>query len=235
MTAATAYRFSTVRGRTIRLTKLDGCGNPVAGAANQFISTGFITVKATKNMDSGTEVKLPNANDQVVVYEPGRQTLLDFSLEIDFVLNDSGAIPFLTGDPAVLDNNSAVAGWEEQALQLPSAYWALELWTGVSGQACVGANAEFGYWLYPFVGNAYVDNDDVTNKDSNFSIKAQTFGPNAWGTGPYDVVDTGTDGTVTPGKLLAAVDAATHRHFQLTTIAPPAQPANAGPQTLTLS
>lgn len=231
-TAPTAYSFSTVRGRTVRITKVDACGMPVGGDASSFVTTGFITVKASKKMDSGTEIKVSNAADLVDVYVPGNQTLLNFDIEIDFSVSDSGALPMVSGDPVVLDWQGAVAGWEELALTPNTEFWALELWTGVAGQACVGDAVPFGYWAYPFIGNSYIDSDDVANKEVDFSLKATTFGGNAWGKGPYEVVAADVDNT--PSRLLEAIDPRAHRHFEITTIAPPIPAATAGPAALVL-
>lgn len=228
----TAYGISTARGRTVRITKLDNCGNPVSGAGGMFVTTGFITVKATKKMNSGTEIKVSNANDVVVVYEPGVMTLQNFDLEIDFAVADTGAIPLMTGDPAVMDANPATAGWIEEGLQPLNNFFALEIWTGIAGPPCAGTIQEYGYWLYPYVGNAYVDADDVTNKEINFSIKANTFQGNNWGKGPYDVVSSSAS-SVVPAWLNATLPTSAHRLFQVTTVAPPTPAAGAGPQVLT--
>lgn len=229
----TAYAVSNVRGRTVRITKLDNCGTPVSGAGSQFVTTGFITVKATKNMDSGTDVKVSNANDVVVVYSKGNMTLLNFDLEIDFAVSDTGAIPMMTGDAAVMDSNPATAGWVESGLQALPAFFALEVWTGIAGQQCVGGSQEYGYWLYPFIGNAYVDADDVTNKEVDFSIKANTVQGNNWGKGPYDVVSSSAPpATAVPAQLASVLPASAHRLFQVTTIAPPIPASTAGPQPL---
>lgn len=232
MTAPTAYRFATVRGRTIRITKLDACGMPVAGSANQFVARTFATVKKAANRDMGEEIKVRNADDTIGNYQRGRKTLLDFDIEITFSASDTGALPMMSGDPVVLDWQSTVVGWEELALTAGGATWALEVWTGTSQTACSSTGAQYGYYLFPFIENAHVESDDITNKESNFTVKANTKGPNQWGKGPYLVVP--TDSSNTAGRLLVPVAANAHDHFQLTTIAPPAVPANAGPQSLTL-
>lgn len=234
-TAPSAYRFQTVRGRTVRLTKVDQCGNPIGGAGASFVTQGFITLKATKNMDNGNEIKQNRADDSVDSYIPGKQTLLNFNMEIDFSVNDTGAIPMVSGDPAVLDWQSAVSGWEEQALNPSQVFFALELWTGAAqpmGAACSGANPQYGYWAYPFIGNAYIDVDDIANTETNFKLMANTFHGNQWGKGPYNVVP--LDVTNTSSRLLAAMSPSAHRHFEVTTIAPPTPPATAGPVSLTL-
>ncbi|WP_375483321.1 hypothetical protein [uncultured Jatrophihabitans sp.] len=230
-TAPTAYRFQTVRGRTLRLTKLDQCGNPVGGAGASYVTQSFVTLKAAKNMDNGNEIKQNRADDTVDLFLKGQNSLLDFDMEIDFSANDTAALPLLSGDAAVLDWQNAVSGWEEQSGVPSAAAFALELWTGVAGQ-CAGTNQRYGYWLYPFITNAYVDVDDIDNGAKQFMIKANTQVGNAWGKGPYTVVAGDTSNT--PSRLLQPMSASAHRHFEVTTIAPPAPTAAAGLASLTL-
>jgi hypothetical protein len=46
-----------------------------------------------------------------------------------------------------------------------------------------------------------------------------------WGTGPYNVLDTGTPPTSTPAELLTPIGPKDHFHMQETTLAPPAETA----------
>lgn len=230
--AATAYQEPVVRGRVMRLTKLDNCGNPATGSGGQLVTAGFGTIKATKNVDTGTEIKVRNANDQISVYQKGVVTILNFDLEIDWSIPDLGAIAMMTGDTAIVDAAGLTAGWIEQALQLLGAWFALEVWTGVANQQCSGTVQEYGYWLYPFIENGVFYADDVTSKEVMLSVKGNTRQGNNWGKGPYDVVSS-TSPSVTPAWLASALPSAAHRLHQLTTVAPPTPPAFAGLQTLT--
>lgn len=229
---ATAYVESPVRGRTIRITKLDNCGTPASGAGGSLVTTGFATLKATKNMDTGTEIKVRNANDVISTYQKGKQTLLDFDIELDWSVPDLGAITVMTGDTAIVDAATLVAGWMENALQDLNAWFALEVWTGVANQPCVGGSVEYGYWLYPFIENGVFFLDDVSSKDVMMSIKGNTRQGNNWGHGPYDVVSS-TSPSTTPAWLATALPTTTHRLHQMTTVAPPTPPAFAGMQILT--
>lgn len=229
--ADTAYSISTVRGKTVRITKLDSCGNPVSGAGGQFVTTGFITVKNTPNFDEGNDVKLSNANDQIVVFEKGAVTLLNHGLEIEFVQADTGGIPMMTGDTGIVDAATLTAGWIESMLQARNAFFAMEVWTGVADQQCVGTGKKYGYWLYPFIENGRVTAGDITNKETDFTVAANTRFGNNWGKGPYDVVSSSSP-AVTPAWLPSLLPASASRLFMVTTVAPPVASA-VGPQTLT--
>lgn len=230
--AATSYIEPAVRGRTIRLTKLDNCGNPATGAGGTLVSTGFATLKATKNMDTGTEVKVRNANDVIAVYQKGAMTLLNFDIELDWSVPDLGGIQMMTGDTAITDAATLMGGWIEQALQALGSYFALEVWTGIANQQCVGTVTEYGYTLYPFIENGVFYMDDVSSKDIMFSVKGNTRQGNNWGKGPYDVVSS-TSPAVTPAWLGSTLPSSAHRLHQITTVAPPTPPAFAGMQVLT--
>lgn len=232
---ATAYAASNVRGKTVRITHLDNCGNALSGAGGMWVGTGFITVKHVENYDTGTEVKLPNANDQIVVHEMGVVTLLNHNISCEFVQYDTSAIPLMTGDTSVADAGGAglTAGWYEQMLAARSGWFALEVWSGVADQACPPGGRQYGYWLYPFLENGKVVAGDITNKESNFTVEANTrYGTN-WGKGPYDVISSSAAPTVTPAWLPISLPAGTSRYFNIVNVAPPTPAATAGLQVLT--
>jgi hypothetical protein len=228
----TAYAISQVRSSTVRITKVDNCGNVVSGAGGMWVGTGHITVKGTKNMNTGTEVKVSNANDVVVVYEPGKRTLLNYNLEVDFAVADTSAIQLVTGDTAVTDANPATAGWVEQGLQPLPNFFALEAWVNLSGQQCAVEQRVYGYHLWPFLGNGYVDMDDIQNKEIDFKLMANSFFGTNWGKGPYDVVSSSAS-SVIPAWLASPLPATAHKLFMVTTVAPPTPAGAAGLQVLT--
>jgi len=53
--------FSPVRGRAMRVTRLDGCGRPVYGDGSVGVSDGFVSVAFTANTDEGEEINVTNA------------------------------------------------------------------------------------------------------------------------------------------------------------------------------
>jgi hypothetical protein len=71
----------------------------------------------------------------------------------------------------------------------------------------------------------------VENGVANFQVvQARTSANSLWGTGPFNIRNT-VQPTVTPAKLITAIDPKDHRHFQMTTLTPPA--AVCGAQTVT--
>lgn len=236
----TSVTAPLVRGKVARLTLVDQCGMPIA-TNSSYCTDGFITVSSTKNMDTGDEIKVRQANGIIGVHEPGRVSLLNYSVDINFTKVDPGAMAMLTGDPAILDFNSIIVGWSERALQQVTQNFALEVWSDTSGTACTAGSRLYGYMLYPLISEAYLTFDNISDKEVTATVHGMSYGSPSWGRGPYGALADGSSirGPVataanTPGRLLLPVDPTEHRHFEMTTIAPPAAQTVAGPQSITL-
>lgn len=231
---------SLVRGKVGRFTLLDQCGLPVA-TKGTYTTDGLIQIAATKNYDNGDEIKVRQMNGIIGVYEPGQASLLNISIEIDMIKVNPGVVTMLTGDAGVLDYASTLVGWEEKELIKLTENFALEVWTSASGARCTSGALVSGYMLYPLLTQITMDIDSITDKEVTLKIKGLSDGNPTWGRGPYGAAADGSSilGPVAtalgvPGRLLLPVDAATHRHFEVTTIAPPAPSPSDGPQTYTL-
>lgn len=232
--------YALVRGKVARFTLLDACGLPVA-TKGTYTTDGFIQVMGTKNYDSGDEIKVRQANGLIGVHEQGRQTFINVSVEIDLIKVNPGVITMLTGDPGVLDYNSTIVGWEEKELIAINQSFGLEVWTATSAARCTAGALTSGYMLYPLLSQITLDIDTISDKEITAKIKATSYANPTWGKGPYG---TGSDGSSitgpvasaagVPSRLLLPVDAAAHRHFEMTTIAPPSPSPSDGPQTYTL-
>lgn len=231
--------YPLVRGKVARFTLLDQCGFPVV-TKGTYTTEGFVQVASTKNYDAGDEIKVRLANGRIGVHEVGQQTFLNYSIEIDLVKINPGVLTMLTGDAAVLDWNTTIVGWEETELVAVNANFALEVWTATAGVRCSAGSLVSGYMLYPFITQATMDIDPISDKEITVAIKGVSEGNPSWGKGPYGGTGASIPGPVasdvlnTPSRLLLPVNAAAHRHFELTPIAPPVASPSDGPQTYTL-
>jgi hypothetical protein len=221
--------FTPIRGKRLRVTRLDSCGNPpVAGAECGVVSTdGFISVSLSSEVEAGTEIITRKADGSLCVNERTADSFKRFTVEIQFCNVDPDLYELVTNANPYADYNAQVAGFTigEGAVD---ATFALELWTGLTGAGCApGAEEASGYLLLPFV-NAGVLGDLEINGEAaiEFSLTgAFTKGGNAWGVGPYPVVaDTGGE----PAVLPTALDPLDHLLLMETGIAPP--PAACGCQ-----
>lgn len=221
---------SYIRGRRMRVTRLDACGRVVYGEDSVVTTSGFVSVGYTANIDDGEEVNLPNANGDTCAFAPARPAMRGYTLEVAFCNVDPDLFAMMTGQRTVTDFLGDVVGFTvDTAVASEDSAFALEVWMGAPTTAgCAeGATGNFGYVLLPFVqggvlGDFTIENDAVTFTISN----ASTRDGNAWGVGPYDVV-------LGAGSLPAPLDdpltPTEHLLFRQTGVAPPEAECGARP------
>lgn len=228
------HAFIPVLGKRLRITRLDNCGNPPdASDEDAFIATdGFINVALSAEVEDGTEILVRNAQGNICVNERMANSFKRFNVTIEFCGVNPSLLAMVTNAETYLDYAQDVAGFTvpEGAIEKD---FALELWTGLSGQACEpGAEEASGYLLLPFVrggtlGDLTIDGENAVTFTLN---GAYTKGGNAWGAGPYEVVMDGDGGSMTPAVLPTPLDPLDHLLLIDTALAPP--PASADPQPM---
>jgi hypothetical protein len=211
-----------IRGRALRVTRLDGCGAAVPGSKSTVVSKGFISVGLTANTEEGEEIRVTNANGDLCISDTPAPKFTGYELEINLCGVDPDMIALFTGNQIVYNEETvpeAVGFRVNSSVDLDNSGFALELWTGVAGDACAGGTQTYGYMLIPFVKGGILGDFTVENGAVNFIISgAQSKDGTAWGVGPYDVV---LDGSDVPGPLATALDDSDHLHVQVTAVAPP--------------
>lgn len=216
--------LSLVKGRRIRLTRLDGCGRPVYGDCSTVVSKGFISVAFTANTTESDEISVTNAAGEICVFEPAETTLTGYAVEIAFCEVDPDLFALVTGQPVVTDVNGNVIGFDiDTKLNLSGQGFALELWAGsASGDACAteGASGSYGYLLLPFIRGGIVGDFTVENGAVTFTITGgSTRDGNSWGVGPYNDIMLGAGGT--PGPMTSPIGSTVALRTILTDVAPP--------------
>ena len=201
--------FSPVRGRAMRVTKLDGCGRPVYGDESTAVSDGFVSVSFTANSDEGTEINVTNAAGKTCVREVPCPTFLGYGVEIEFCNVDPALFAILTGQEPEYDEEGYAVGFRinSDVLTCDSGF-ALELWTGVPGVRCSdesGSDAvPGGYLLLPYLQGGIFGDFTIENDAISFTVTgAQTKTGSAWGVGPYDVVRAGGVPAPLPGPIVS--------------------------------
>jgi len=186
--------LSLVKGRRIRVTKLDSCGRPVYGDTTQVVSKGFISVAFTANTSESDEIRVTNAAGEVCVFDAAVTSLTGYGLELQFCEVDPELFSLVTGQPVVkAADGVTVVGFDiDTKISLDNSNFALELWAGSpSTDACANPNATgaYGYLLLPFLKGGILGDFTVENGAVTFTITgANTSEGNAWGTGPYPVM-----------------------------------------------
>ena len=188
--------FPLVRGRTMRVTKVDGCCAPDYGPDNMVVTEGFVSVALTANINEAEEILITNATGKTCVRDPGSTEFQGYGVEITFCEVSPCLFSIVTGQPAVVDANGDVVGFRmNSAVSLTGSGFALEVWMGVPGVACSGEAGAYGYLLLPCLQGGVVGDFTIENAAITFTVTgASTKDGNGWGTGPYNVV-ADTDGT----------------------------------------
>lgn len=216
--------FIPILGKRLRVTTLDSCGNVPAGATadSQLVTDGFITLSMSAEVDDGTEIITKKADGTFCVNEKLASNFKRFTVSITFCGVNPSLLAMVTNAEAYNDytvGNVAGIIVGEGAIEKN---FALELWTGVSGAACLpGAAFLGGYVLLPNVRAGVLGDISVDGENAvTFSLTgAYTKGGNAWGTGPYNVL---LNGSSQPAQLPTAVDPFDHMLLVQTSLAPPA-------------
>lgn len=212
---------AVVRGRIMRLTRLDACGAPVIGASTTVVSDGFISVAASDQYEGGDPIRVLNAAGALCINEKGNSQLAQEDLVITLCQVNPDAINIMTGAPLVLDDATPTpntVGFRKECGNA-EVNFALEVWSDISGQECTVGSKQYWYSLWPLITNATYGDYTIENGAVNMVINASAFCASPWGVGPYDVINSGV--VPAPGPLLTAIGASDLWHGQVTTLAPP--------------
>ncbi len=221
---------SYVRGRMLRVTRLDSCGRVVYGEDSVVTSKGFVSVGYTANVDDGEEINVLNANADRCVYVPAKPSLLGYTIEVAFCQVDPDLYSMMTGQRVITNAFGDVVGFTmDTAVSSEDSAFGLEVWAGspTTAGCAEGSTGSFGYILLPFLQGGIVGDFTIENAEVTFTISnAATKDGNAWGVGPYDVV-LGVDSlpTTLPDPLIAT----DHLYFIQTDVAPPEAECGARP------
>lgn len=214
--AATCW--SSVRGRALRATKVDQCGAVVEGAGGTLTTDGFITVNYSLELDEGTEILRKNAAGVICINEPPRPSVKWVNLEIQFCKVDPDLINMFTGWPVVLNAAGAGVGFRIRDEIQVSAGAGIEVWSDISGQACVGGDPLFGYFLAPWVNQGILGDFSISEEDATFTLTGKGRVGSQWGTGPYNV---DLDALGDPTNLLTPIGPRDAMDIHATAVPPP--------------
>lgn len=217
--------FAPIRGRRMRITRLDECGAPVIGAASTRVSKGFVSVGLSPQYETADTINLTNAAGEIDFNEPGDNTLTSMQVEVAFTRVDPDLFSLITGSQTVVDGAAAAVGMRLEGGLPVLGGWALEVWSDLGGQVCSGSKA-YGYFLLPFLRGGTIGDFSIENGAASFTVTSNTREGSQWGTGPYLVANSAIDpAPAVPAKLGVAIGSKTHLHLQVTPVAPPVETA----------
>lgn len=215
--------FNIVRGKRVRVTRLDACGEfpaPMTTAA-LVTSSGFISVAYTMEYEDGDEHIQKNANGDLCIVDRSEDKLKRVMATISFCEVDPALLELVTANALEVDGAGDNVGIRvSTGIPDNAANFALELWAGTAGEGCVDGEVEYGYFLLPFLKNGTLRDFTIENGPTTFEVQAWTENGTGWGAGPYNVVASGAAGA--PSSLEDPLTANDHLVLRTTTVAPPA-------------
>lgn len=221
--------FIPLLGKRIRVTELDSCGALLTGGT--FIATdGFTTMTLSAEVEEGTEIIVRKASGALCVNEKQADSFKRFTVEVEFCGVNPSLLALTTNAEEYADGEEVIGFTVPEGEILK--WFALELWTGLSGVVCApGTEEASGYVLLPFITAGVLGDIEVTGEDAiTFSLTgAATKGGNQWGVGPYDVYNDGT----ADGPLPEALDPFDHLLMIETNMAPPPEACDPAPIPVT--
>ncbi len=197
------HSFTPVLGKRFRLTSLDICGR-VTPDSVQIVGDGFVSVTLSSETEEGSEILQKKFNGALCVNERQSDSFKRFTLETEFCGVNPDVLSIMTNAEPYTDAAGDVAGFTVPEGAIDKAF-ALEIWTGLSGQACgEGQEEASGYLLLPFLQAGVLGDIEMGGEDAvTFSMTgAYTKGGNGWGVGPYNVAfNSGGKAAVLPAPL----------------------------------
>lgn len=210
-----------LQGETLRVTRLDSCGNPEYGDCAFGVSDGYVQAVLTPNTEEGERFLQRNAAGRALVNQRSRPVLNWYDVSLQFQEVDPELFTIFTGLQPYYDDQDQVIGFPVTEEHYATANFALELWTGNAEEECAPGDEFpfYGYNLLPWVvEGALGENITIANALITFTIVGRTRRGTPWGVGPYDVVrDLNSD----PAPLFTAIPTDTHHLPIWTQLAPP--------------
>lgn len=177
--------LNSLKGRVIRLTRLDNCGVPVVGACSSIVTAGFITVEFAPEVEAGEEYTQKNAWGDFCISEKDadRNKWVNVSMSLCEVNPD--VLDLVGGGNPITDGTDTIGASFGQDNSLEA--FAVEVWTKQAGGTCDGGNPEWGYFVAPYCINGSLDGS-VTIENGTLTVDLKGEGQPAtadWGVNPY--------------------------------------------------
>lgn len=178
--------LKSIKGKTVRLTRLDECGEVVTGSCTTLVSDCFVSVTMTGEYEAGTEYVQKNAWDELCINDKSPDILKRVTVSIQFAEINPDALDIIAAANPVVNSGDTI-GASFGSTSNDSAF-ALEVWTKRTGVDCTDpATQEWGYFIAPFIRNGRIDGDiTIENGVLTMTVAGDAFGaPSSWGAGPY--------------------------------------------------
>lgn len=175
----------SLKGRTMRLTRLNNCGVPVIGVCSSLVTNGFITVDFAPEMEAGEEYISKNAWGDFCINEKDYDRMKWLNVTITMCEVHPDVLDIVAGAKPITDGTDKIGASFGQ--DGSTAAFGLEVWTKQAGNACVGGAAEWGYFVVPLVMNGNIDGSVTIEQGAlTMGLKGEGMAAtSAWATNPY--------------------------------------------------
>lgn len=179
-------KLKSLKGRVIRVTRLNACGVAVVGTCSSVVSTGFITVTWEPEVEAGEQYTQKNAYGDPCIDEKDADYVKWVNVGISMCEVDPDLLSIVANwDPLIAGVDTIGAGLTNR--RNDASAFALEVWTKQAGSACVGGSPEWGYFVGSFVKNGSVDGSiEISNGTMSIDMKGEAQPAVAtWAMTPY--------------------------------------------------
>lgn len=212
--------FSSVQGLVMRATRVTACGVPVSGTSSSVVSDGFVSIQLAPETEDGTEYKVKKANGTYCINDRGAPLLSWYNITAEFCEVDPELYELMAGTRILEDWDGNSVGYAIDEGSPGRTHFALEVWTKLGGDECVGTGQRWIYWLFAHLVDGIFGDQTIEDGPMSFTLNSRTKRNPNWLCGPYNVV--AQNGAGTAGPLLTPGYGATdHLYTRLTEIAPP--------------
>jgi len=177
--------LKSIKGKTVRLTRLDECGAVVEGSCSSLVSDCFVSVTMAAEIEAGDEYLVKNAWGDFCINDKDADRIKWVNVTINFAEINPDALDILSNASPVISGSDTIgATFSTEANENA---FALEVWTKRTGQDCAPGDLEWGYFVVPFVRNGRIDGDiTVENAALTMTVVGQGFAaPATWDETPY--------------------------------------------------
>lgn len=155
----------SIKGRVIRLTRLDVCGAPVVGPKSSIVTRGFISVTLSEEIEAGEEYTQKNAWGEFCINEKDPDIMKWVNTTVELCEVDPDVLDVIGGATPVIAGGNTI-GWTRGAAA-PVGAFAVEVWTKKTGaDACAAPESR-----------------SITNKALVSNVATLTVGTNTFSIG----------------------------------------------------
>jgi hypothetical protein len=174
--------IKSVKGHTIRLTKLDPCGTPldIPDVCRTVITGGFVSVTLLGDYFDGPAYQSRNIWGDLCINDKDPGQLVRATATISLCDVNPDVLDLLSdGQPLISEGEAIGASWDT------SRNWSgvsLEVWTKALGDGC----DQWGYMVIPFLRGMRLSQDLVIAQQAlTVTVAADALPSTGWVNGPY--------------------------------------------------